>query len=239
MPEGRVQLGHELVEIAPGLEKRYRLTFQTEQGLVWTEANHVIFTLPVHALRRISFRLTSNRLIQSMFNSVTIGSHTKIFLHFRRRPWEQHNHTGEIISSRGYQIFDSGFHQNNEGGLLTVFVGRALAEGEARLLVEQVIAELGLVIPGIGADLESYSFASHPHSYTSQLGVGESIRQNGLTHRIGGLFFSGEGFSQSQRGYMEGAIISAQATSRRVELEIFADCERKMLETTSLRLSGG
>jgi monoamine oxidase len=217
--EDQIHLDHVLTAVAADGD-RFVLTFQTSDGTVTVNADHVVYALPFTKLRQVDLTgagLTAGKM--KVINELGMGTNAKLMLQFDERAWE--NAPG---LSNGSSITDVGElqatwatsrGQDGVQGVMTNFVGGgrglSIGDGTAESQAQMALPWLETVFPGTQAHYiagsairqhwPSYEFTKG--SYASYLkGQWSFLGTEGA--REGNQHFCGEHCSENFQGYMEG-----------------------------------
>ncbi|MDR3608818.1 MAG: FAD-dependent oxidoreductase [Oligoflexia bacterium] len=207
-----VDLQTKLTSISSSDGKTFHLAFATPQGERNLAAHDVIITVPFHQLKDVHLNvgpIPSD--VSAAISHTTYGKHTKLVIYFNRRMWNEAGHTGDIVSDKGYQIFDSSHGQPGKSGSLTAYIGDTLEPAQQEAKVKQVLGDLEKLFPGISKTYTTSQAFSYEHSYTGMAGVSENALIPKRPTQLGKhIFFAGEGISMTDPGYMNGAIGTAK-----------------------------
>jgi monoamine oxidase len=232
LPGGSIHLGYRLM----ALERTgggITLTFATASGLVQTQRDEVIFTLPFSALRHVDYeRAGFDALKQSAIEQLGYGAISKLILEFDQRYWRDHGpwpntHGAFLVTDLDMQTaWDASIGQDGSHGLLLNYTsgrrGAAYAPPAPyttsndfpgiQSYAQDCLEQLERVYPGIGAHYTGRATLSYSTGDPCLLGsyscwrVGQYTQFAGYEGaRQGPIHFAGEHCSIEFQGYMEGA----------------------------------
>jgi monoamine oxidase len=213
--------GNQVIRVESEDQIHYTVTVQTPQGIQKIETDHPIFAMPKYALRKIDWRVKGFPAKSMLaIRQTTFGSHGKLVMYFKDRPWLRFKHTGEMLLDLGaglpaLQLWESSQGQTVPSGSLTAF-GRIPENTDPEKLATKILATLEKIFPGISQTYLGSRLISWPNSYTGAYQPGERTKASAVTRPVGSLHFVGEDVSANQFGYMEGALETADAAASAV-----------------------
>ncbi len=233
LPEGCIQLNHQLVALRRNSNDSLTLSFATPSGLSEVTCDQLILTLPFSTLRHVDYQQAGfDALKQTAIQQLGYGTISKLFLQFDRRYWYQDGpwprvHNGFIITDLDIQVlWDTSLGQPGSHGLLVDYTsgprGAAYAppaayttaadSQEVQHYAQRCLQQLERVFPGISAHYTGRAALSFPTGDHFLLGsyscwrVGQYTRFGGYEGvRQGPVHFAGEHCSVTWQGFMEGA----------------------------------
>ena len=232
LPEGCIQLNHQLVGIKRDSNDTITLSFTTPRGDVEVVCDHVILTLPFSTLRHIDYRQAGfDALKQTAITELGYGSVSKLFLEFdtpywySEGPWP-HVNSGFFVTDLDIQtLWDGSLGQKGSHGILVDYTsgdrGAAYAPSRAystaaeseeiQRYARECLEQLERVFPGISAHYTGKAALSYPTGDPFLLGsyacwrVGQYTLFGGYEGvRQGPIHFAGEHCSIKWQGFMEG-----------------------------------
>jgi monoamine oxidase len=233
LPEGCIQLNHQLVALRRNSNDSLTLSFATPSGLSEVTCDQLILTLPFSTLRHVDYQQAGfDALKQTAIQQLGYGTISKLFLQFDTRYWYQDGpwprvHNGFIITDLDIQVlWDISLGQPDSLGLLVDYTsgprGAAYAppaayttaadSQEVQLYAQRCLQQLERVFPGISAHYTGRVTLSYPTGDPFLLGsyscwrVGQYTGFGGYEGvRQGPVHFAGEHCSVTWQGFMEGA----------------------------------
>ena len=249
LPQGCLQLNHQLVALKRNGDDSLTLSFMTPNGTAEASCDHVILALPFSTLRHVDCQQAGfDALKQTAITQLGYGTISKLFLQFDTRywyqngPWPRHNN-GFIITDLDIQtLWDTSLSQTGERGLLVDYTGGHRGAAYAppapysttdsphvQQYAQRCLEQLERVLPGISAHYTGRAALSYPTGDPHLLGsyacwlVGQYTLFGGYEGvRQGPIHFAGEHCSVSFQGFMEGAA----REGARAALEIVQDVAR-------------
>ncbi len=244
LPEGCIQLKHQLVAIKRKSDDTIILSFTTPTGSLEVICDHVILTLPFSTLRHVDYRQAGfDALKQTAIMELGYGTNSKLFLQFDTRYWYQDGpwprvNNGFYITDLDIQtLWDGSVGQPGSHGMLVNYTsgerGAAYAppsayattiESEAiQQYAQDCLQQLELVFPGISAHYTGTAALSYSTGDPYLLGsyacwrVGQYTLFGGYEGvRQGPIHFAGEHCSPRWQGFMEGAAIEGARAAREI-----------------------
>jgi monoamine oxidase len=233
LPQGCINLRHQLVAIDRKSATSLILTFATADGLSDVQCERAILTLPFSTLRKVDYqRAGFNPLKQVAIEQLGYGTISKLCLQFDRPywyengPWPRH-HGGFVITDLDIQtLWDTSIGQTGSHGLLVDYTsghrGAAFAPSPAystaddssniQRYAQNCLQQLERVFPGISAHYTGRAALSYATGDPNLLGsyscwrVGQYTQFGGYEGtRQGPIYFAGEHCSVEFQGFMEGA----------------------------------
>lgn len=233
LPDGCIQLRHQLVALERTSEAALTLTFAAPGGPLTVPCDCAILALPFSALRRVDYRRAGfDALKQSAIEELGYGTISKLFLQFDRPYWYEegpwpHPDSGFVLTDLDIQtLWDTSRGQPGPSGLLVDYTGghrgAAYAPPTAysttddtpilQQYAQRCLQQLEEVFPGISAHYTGKAALSYPTGDPFLLGsyacwrVGQYTRFGGYEGvRQGSIHFAGEHCSVEFQGFMEGA----------------------------------
>jgi monoamine oxidase len=172
LPQGCIQLGHQLVALERTSEASLTLTFAEASGTRQVQCNCAILALPFSALRHVDYRRAGfDALKQLAIEELGYGTISKLFLQFDRPYWYErgpwpHPANGFVITDLDIQtLWDTSRGQTGSSGLLVDYTsgqrGAAYAPPTAysttadfphlQQYAQNCLQQLESVFPGISA----------------------------------------------------------------------------------------
>jgi monoamine oxidase len=223
-----VRREHRLTAIESDDGKRFRLTFQTPQGPRVVEADHVILAVPPPALKDVLVRMPGwTPELRKAVDAVEYGSHLKLSLVFKGRPWLKLGHSGGGFTDSGYAFWESSEGQKADAGSVT-FLGRAPEPGVTPAqLAWTFLHQLSRIFPGIIAQYRGFRAEIWQRSYPFADGPGDpyGFVLTWLGRRafskfsadpIGNLHWAGDLYSSKSPAYMNGAVETGTAAAQAI-----------------------
>jgi monoamine oxidase len=248
LPEGCIQLGHQLVALERTGEAALTLTFAVAGGTREVRCDRAILTLPFSVLRHVDYRRAGfDRLKQRAIQELGYGTNSKLFLQFDRRYWYEdgpwpHPGNGFVVTDLEVQtLWDASVGQNGSRGLLIDYTsghrGAAYAPPAAYTTTEDFprlqqyardcLRQLESVFPGISAHYTGSAALSYPTGDPFLRGsyacwrVGQYTDFGGYEGvRQGPVHFAGEHCSVEFQGFMEGAAREGARAAREIVQDV-------------------
>ncbi len=233
LPQGCIQLNHQLVALRRNDNDSLTLSFVTSTGLSEVTCDQVILALPFSTLRHVDYQQAGfDALKQTAIQQLGYGTISKLFLQFDTPYWYQHGpwprvHNGFIITDLDIQVlWDASLGQPGLSGLLVDYTsgprGAAYAppaayattadSEEVQHYAQRCLQQLEQVFPGISAHYTGRAALSYPTGDPYLRGsyacwcVGQYTLFGGYEGvRQGPVHFAGEHCSTAWQGFMEGA----------------------------------
>jgi monoamine oxidase len=244
LPEGCMQLNHQLVAIKRNSNNAIILSFTTPTGPLEVICDHVILTLPFSTLRHVDYQQAGfDALKQTAITELGYGTISKLFLQFdmpywyQDGPWPRVNN-GFFITDLDIQtLWDGSLGQTGSHGMLVNFTsgqrGAAYAPStaystttgseEIQQYAHGCLQQLERIFPGISAHYNGMAALSYPTSDPYLLGsyacwrVGQYTLFGGYEGvRQGPIHFAGEHCSTSWQGFMEGGASEGARAAREI-----------------------
>jgi len=227
LPTGTVQHGHRLEALVRNGDGTQTLHFDT--GAV--RVDHTILTVPIGVLKRLDLsRAGFDPRMRGAISALEMGFCTKLHMQFTSRPWVGRGPwpgiaNGISFADTGYQqVWDATTGQPGRQGIAIQYGGGSGAlsfqpsmpfsnasSSYVRASVREKLAQLGVVVPGIGSAYASKATlaAWHKNPYTygaySCYPVDYCHRYAGYEGtRQGNIHIAGEHTSVDSQGYMNG-----------------------------------
>jgi monoamine oxidase len=244
LPQGCIQLNHQLVAIQRESENTLRLSFATSTGPLDVTCEHVILTLPFSTLRHIDYQHAGfDALKQEAIAELGYGTISKLFLQFDTPYWFQdgpwpRNNNGFFITDLDIQtLWDGSLGQPGSHAILVNYTSgergaaytpsapyTTTSESEAiQQYARECLDQLERVFPGISPHYTGTAALSYPLGDPYLLGsyscwrVGQYTRFGGYEGvRQGPVHFAGEHCSTRWQGFMEGAASEGERAAREV-----------------------
>jgi monoamine oxidase len=232
LPEGCIQLNHQLVAIRRNSNDSITLSFATSNGSAAVTCDHVILALPFSTLRHVDYQQAGfDALKQTAITQLGYGTISKLFLQFDTRYWYQdgpwpRDNSGFIITDLDIQVlWDTSLGQPGTHGLLVDYTsgsrGAAYSPPVAystsadsvkvQHYAQNCLQQLEHVFPGISAHYTGTAALSYPtgdpylHGSYACWRVGQYTLFSGYERvRQGPIHFAGEHCSITFQGFMEG-----------------------------------
>jgi monoamine oxidase len=233
LPEGCIQLSHQLVALERTSDASLTLTFAAAGGTLKVQCDCAILALPFSTLRHVDYRRAGfDPLKQIAIEELGYGTISKLFLQFDRPYWYEdgpwpHPDNGFVITDLDIQtLWDTSLGQTGSSGLLVDYTsghrGAAYAPPTAysttddfpnlQQYAQNCLQQLESVFPGISAHYIGKAALSYPTGDPFLLGSYACWRVGQYTHfggyegmRQGPIHFAGEHCSVEFQGFMEGA----------------------------------
>jgi len=244
LPEGYVQLNHQLVAIRRDSDNAIILSFITPTGPLDVICDHVILTLPFSTLRNVDYQQAGfDALKQTAITELGYGTISKLFLEFDTRYWYQDGpwprvNNGFFITDLDIQtLWDGSLGQPGSHGILVNYTGgqRGAAYApptayattteseEIQQYAQGCLQQLERVSPGISAHYTGTAALSYPTGDPYLLGsyacwrVGQCTLFGGYEGvRQGPIHFAGEHCSTRWQGFMEGGASEGARAAREI-----------------------
>lgn len=244
LPEGCMQLNHQLVAIKRKSDDAIILSFTTPTGPLEVICDHVILTLPFSTLRHVDYQQAGfDALKQTAITELGYGTISKLFLQFdtpywyQDGPWPRVNN-GFFITDLDIQtLWDGSLGQTGSHGMLVNFTsghrGAAYSpptaysttteSEEIQQYAQGCLQQLERIFPGISAHYTGTAALSYPTGDPYLLGsyacwrVGQYTLFGGYEGvRQGPIHFAGEHCSTSWQGFMEGGASEGARAAREI-----------------------
>jgi len=244
LPEGCIQLNHQLVGVKRESDDAIILSFTTPKGPLEVICDHVILTLPFSTLRNVDYQQAGfDALKQTAITELGYGSISKLFLQFdtpywyEEGPWPRVNN-GFFITDLDIQtLWDGSVGQTGTHGILVNYTSgqrgasyalpaaysTTIESEEIQQYAGDCLQQLELVFPGISAHYTGTAALSYPTGDPYLLGsyacwrVGQYTLFGGYEGvRQGPIHFAGEHCSTSWQGFMEGGAIEGARAAREI-----------------------
>jgi|JI6StandDraft_1071083.scaffolds.fasta_scaffold01290_9 monoamine oxidase len=223
---GRVKLnpGHRLVRIEEAASK-IKLTFTTGSKVLSPSYEHVIMALPFTILRSgiqgvFDLKLSEDKV--RAIKEMGYGTNLKVMYGFSERLWRTPAGgrdffcNGSVYADKSFQsVWETSRGQSGESGIITNFMGGSSGAQYGVERIEQFIAELDTIFPGLKAKHDNNktmlnwpSMKTMKGSYSCPL-VGQYtwVYEAAATPELDGrLIFAGEHTSAESPGYMNGGV---------------------------------
>ena len=244
LPEGCIQLNHQLVALKRDSNDTITLSFTTSAGDVEVVCDHVILTLPFSTLRHVDYQQARfDALKQTAIRELGYGSVSKLFLEFdtpywySEGPWPRVNN-GFFVTDLDIQVlWDGSLGQKGSHGILVDYTSgdrgaaysppsaystTAESEGIQRY-AQECLQQLERVFPGISSHYTGKAALSYPMGDPYLLGsyacwrVGQYTLFGGYEGvRQGPIHFAGEHCSVKWQGFMEGGAEEGARAAREI-----------------------
>jgi monoamine oxidase len=233
LPQGCIQLSHQLVALERTSDASLILTFATGGGTRQVQCDYAILALPFSTLRHVDNRRAGfDALKQIAIEELGYGTISKLFLQFNQPYWYEngpwpHPDNGFVITDLEIQVlWDASRGQTGSSGLFVDYTsghrGAAYAPLTAysttddspnlQRYAQNCLQQLEYVFPGISAHYTGKAALSYPTGDPFLLGSYACWRVGQYTHfagyegvRQGPVHFAGEHCSVEFQGFMEGA----------------------------------
>jgi monoamine oxidase len=166
------------------------------------------------------------------------GAHTKLLMYFDERTWwEKYKHSGDVLTDKGFQIWDSSNGQPGKNGLLTAYFGESITTPEQVETKKKLALEtMERIFPGISQHFVKVVAKDWPYSYVGAFSPGDYTRERGFS--FGNMEGAGEATDPEQFGYMEGAVRSGQRAAKKIIEKLrgaFFGCFRDSIAQEAIR----
>jgi monoamine oxidase len=244
LPEGCMQLNHQLVAIKRKSDDAIILSFTTPTGPLEVICDYVILTLPFSTLRHVDYQQAGfDALKQTAITELGYGTISKLFLQFdtpywyQDGPWPRVNN-GFFITDLDIQtLWDGSLGQMGSHGILVNYTsgqrGAAYSpptaystttgSEEIQQYAQGCLQQLERIFPGISAHYTGTAALSYPTGDPYLLGsyacwrVGQYTLFGGYEGvRQGPIHFAGEHCSTSWQGFMEGGASEGARAAREI-----------------------
>ncbi len=244
LPEGCIQLNHQLAAIKRESDDAIILSFTTPTGPLEVSCDHVILTLPFSTLRHVDYQQAGfDALKQTAITELGYGTISKLLLQFdtpywyQDGPWPRVNN-GFIITDLDIQtLWDGSLGQTGSHGMLVNYTsghrGAAYApptayattteSGAIQQYAQDCLQQLERIFPGISAHYTGTAALSYPTGDPYLLGsyacwrVGQYTLFGGYEGvRQGPIHFAGEHCSTRWQGFMEGGASEGARAAREI-----------------------
>jgi len=244
LPEGCMQLNHQLVAIKRKSDDAIVLSFTTPTRPLEVICDHVILTLPFSTLRHVDYQQAGfDALKQTAITDLGYGTISKLCLQFDTSywyhdgPWPRVNN-GFFITDLDIQtLWDGSLGQAGSHGILVNYTSglrgaayappaayATTAESEAvQQYALDCLQQLERVFPGISAHYTGTAALSYPTGDPYLRGsyacwrVGQYTLFGGYEGvRQGPIHFAGEHCSTSWQGFMEGGASEGARAAREI-----------------------
>jgi monoamine oxidase len=229
----RLRMEHRLTRIAQ-FDAGFVLDFDTPDGMVQVQADHVVLAIPFTILRSgVDYSLAGfDALKRIAIDELPMGQNSKLNVQLSRRIWVEQGGTGGSYADTGYQAsWEVTRAQPGEAGILVDYTGgptaEAMNQGTLGERVEDFLGQLDNVFPGVSAlwngnanlaywpgnplTLGSYSYY-RPGQYTRFAGY-EAVRQ-------GNCHFCGDHTTLDYQGYLNGAVATGEAAADEIRQDV-------------------
>lgn len=201
---------------------RYRLTLQNDRGETRVvDAGKVILAMPEASLREVEFKVPGLPLDVSRSNSQW-ARNSKIVLYFKARDWTPF--AGLARDPRGglaFQMWDSSLDARGPGAAITLYTGRLASRTQVESAVQHALNLLRS--RGEGAHYVGYATHEWERSYPGADRPGPR-REASRVQRHGEIYFAGDAWSESHKGYMNGAVEAGRARALEILLTSGRQC---------------
>ncbi|HRK07841.1 MAG TPA: FAD-dependent oxidoreductase [Pseudobdellovibrionaceae bacterium] len=201
---------------------RYRLTLQNDRGETRVvETGKVILAMPEASLREVAFKVPGLPQDVSRSNSQW-ARNSKIVLYFKARDWAPF--AGLARDPRGglaYQMWDSSLDARGPGAAITLYTGRLANRAQVESAVQHALNLLRS--RGEGAHYVGYATHEWERSYPGADRPGPK-REASRVQRHGEIYFAGDAWSESHKGYMNGAVEAGRARALEILLTSGRQC---------------
>ncbi len=217
LPAESIRTGHTLTALhARG--DAYSLHFDTADGPVEVDADHVVLALPFSTLRHVDTTEVLSEEKRTLIDTLGYGTNAKVMGEFTAPVWRRdHDASGSSTSDLPVQqTWDSSLGQTGDGAILTNFLGGlqgiTSGSGTAEDWFTSVLNDIDTIYPGAEAAYVAGSavrmhwptVATAKGSYTCyKPGQWATWSTEGV--REGNVHFCGEHTSADFQGWMEGA----------------------------------
>jgi len=244
LPEGSIQLNHQLVAIKRNSNDSITLSFATSNGSSDVICDHVILALPFSTLRHVDYRQAGfDALKHTAIMQLGYGTISKLFLQFDTRYWYQdgpwpHPNTGFIITDLDIQVlWDASLGQAGSRGILVDYTSGPRGASytpaapystthdseKIQQYAQHCLEQLEQVLPGIRTHYTGTAALSYPTgdpylrgSYSCWC-VGQYTLFGGYERvRQGPIHFAGEHCSIDAQGFMEGGASEGARAAREI-----------------------
>jgi monoamine oxidase len=244
LPEGSIQLNHQLVAIKRNSNDSITLSFATSNGSSDVICDHVILALPFSTLRHVDYQQAGfDALKHTAIMQLGYGTISKLFLQFDTRYWYQdgpwpHPNTGFIITDLDIQVlWDASLGQAGSRGILVDYTSGPRGASytpaapysttqdseKIQQYAQHCLEQLEQVLPGIRTHYTGTAALSYPTGDPYLRGsyacwrVGQYTLFGGYERvRQGPIHFAGEHCSIEAQGFMEGAASEGARAAREI-----------------------
>lgn len=226
--KGKVKLnsGHRLVRIVES-GSELKLTFSTDRKVVTASYANVIMTIPFTILRGGVEGIYDLKLSDDKKRSIKemgFGTNLKVMYGFTEKLWRTPSGgreffcNGSVYADKSFQtVWETSRGQSGDSGIITNFMGGSPGAQYGPERIDQFIAELDTIFPGLKAKADGNrtmlnwpSMKTMKGSYSCPL-VGQYtwVYEAAATPELDGhLIFAGEHTSSESPGFMNGGVES-------------------------------
>ena len=244
LPEGSIQLNHQLVAIKRKSDDAIILSFTAPTEPLEVICDHVILTLPFSTLRHVDYQQAGfDALKQTAITELGYGTISKLFLQFdtpywyQDGPWPRVNNGFFITDMDVQTLWDGSLGQTGSHGMLVNYTsgqrGAAYSpptaystmteSEEIQQYAQDCLQQLERIFPGISAHYTGTAALSYPTGDPHLLGsyacwrVGQYTLFGGYEGvRQGPIHFAGEHCSTRWQGFMEGGASEGARAAREI-----------------------
>ncbi len=99
LPDGTINLGHQLVALAQNGDGSFTCTFDKSGSTVEVVADHVVLTIPFTTLRNVDLSgVTLSPLKQQAIANLPLGNNVKLQIQVAKHPWTKDGYTGDTLT---------------------------------------------------------------------------------------------------------------------------------------------
>ncbi len=201
---------------------RYQLTLQNDRGETRNvETGKVILAMPEASLREVDFKVPG--LPQNVSRAKSQWArNSKIVLYFKTRDWTPF--AGLVRDPRGglaFQMWDSSLDARGPGAAITLYAGQLANRAQVESAVQHALNLLSS--RGEGAHYVGYATHEWERSYPGADRPGPR-REASRVQRHGEIYFAGDAWSESHKGYMNGAVEAGRARALEILLTSGRQC---------------
>ncbi len=242
LPDGTIQLGHQLTALSENSDGSFTLTFASGPQVV---ADHVVIAIPFTTLRNVDLSgVTLSPLKQQAIAQLPLGNNVKLQIQVAGRPWTADGFDGDVLTEAPFDgAWDGSSYQNGgkqapteilivvpggaDGAGLATKYGLSSVQGPApAALVNDALAQFEPILPGVtaawtgGPQLAWVNDGnSDPHllGAWSQYNIGQYTGFSGIEAvPEGNIHFAGEHTSYQFQGFIEGAVRTGIKAAREI-----------------------
>jgi monoamine oxidase len=245
IPNGAINLGHQLVALAENGDGSFTCTFDNSGSTVDVMADHVVLAVPFTTLRNVDLsKVTISPLKQQAIANLPLGNNVKLQIQVAKHPWTKDGYTGDTLTNAPFDgSWDGSTYQNAAGRLdteiLIVVPGGAEGQGLATKygltqvqgpapapLVADALAQYEQILPGVTAAwnagpklawVNDGNLEPRLLGAWSQYNIGQYTGFSGVEKLAeGNIHFAGEHTSIDFQGFVEGAVRSGYRAANEI-----------------------
>lgn len=212
-----VKFQHKVIKVGQCEGGKHAVLVQAADGAVNRQCfDKVILAVPAYLIGSL---LEGNPTIPAdlftEFKNINYGQVAKIFLHYRNEPWFLNNHSGTLYFEDAASFpLDNGASPKGDHVLIAYLSGKMaqdynlLTPEEKNKYVENLVKKFEKLWPG--GDYIGYQDIYWPKAYWVSNNATAFAVQDHERGPIGGIYFTGDYFSEHNGSYMAGAVESAE-----------------------------